>query len=155
MTRPGIEPRSPGPLANTLPTRPIWNHTTICKSFVLERIFDIIMKKKPLKQQHKKCKYDCTMNSIPSTLGLNNLRQVDIQLKSVKSLLDMYDWKIRKYIYFLITFCILSFYLLETVRSFWNNFLVISSGLFFLIQLIFVFLISGKSIPATRELWQK
>ena len=25
MTRPGIEPRSPGPLANTLTTRPIWN----------------------------------------------------------------------------------------------------------------------------------
>ena len=23
MTRPGIEPRSPGPLANTLPTRPM------------------------------------------------------------------------------------------------------------------------------------
>ena len=26
MTRPGIEPRSPGPLANTLPTRPMWDH---------------------------------------------------------------------------------------------------------------------------------
>ena len=29
MTQPGIEPKSPGPLVNTLPTRPIWKFITV------------------------------------------------------------------------------------------------------------------------------
>ena len=54
MTRPGIEPRSPGPLANTLPTRPkckkislydfnfndnyIWNPMTLSEEMQLNEI---------------------------------------------------------------------------------------------------------------------
>ena len=38
MTRPGIEPRSPGPLANTLPTSQCtWNHTISYKLLVLDK----------------------------------------------------------------------------------------------------------------------
>ena len=39
MTRPGIEPRSPGPLANTVPNRPMGrsNHIVEYKLLVFDR----------------------------------------------------------------------------------------------------------------------
>ena len=51
MTRPGIEPRSPGPLANTLPTWPICYN--ICK-FLGFFCFDCVYE---LRMAENKCLY--------------------------------------------------------------------------------------------------
>ena len=47
--------------------RNTWNHTTVCKLFVLDRdnLYCITVGKKCLKKQvHKKCAYEYTMNAI-------------------------------------------------------------------------------------------
>ena len=51
MTRPGIEPQSPGPLANTVPTRPIG---TLCHILLMAERSDKIRQKKIVSTQFRR-----------------------------------------------------------------------------------------------------